>query len=243
VSELGLLIVNADDFGASRGVNRGIGEAHERGIVTSASLMVNRPAAAEAAAYAREHPELAVGLHVELRSWRVRRRPWSVVWSEPRLQQVVARDVAAQLDRFHALMRCDPTHIDSHQHRHRRDSLQPIFLALAHELAVPLRHFDPRIRFCGAFYGQDGTGRPQLAAITPAALVELLEHLPAAVTELCCHPGYGDAQLKAWYREERVHEVRTLCDPLVREAIDRLGITLVSFRELAARGDGELARA
>jgi hypothetical protein len=49
---LRLLIVNADDLGCSRGVNRGIIEAHERGIVTSASLMVNRPAASEAAEYA-----------------------------------------------------------------------------------------------------------------------------------------------------------------------------------------------
>ncbi|MBI3874558.1 MAG: ChbG/HpnK family deacetylase [Verrucomicrobia bacterium] len=42
------LIVNADDFGLSAGVNRGIIEAHERGIVTSASLMVCQPAAADA---------------------------------------------------------------------------------------------------------------------------------------------------------------------------------------------------
>ena len=56
------LIVNADDFGQSPGVNRGIIEAHQHGIVTSASLMVSWPAAAEAAAYgraannAKEHP-------------------------------------------------------------------------------------------------------------------------------------------------------------------------------------------
>ena len=60
------VIVNADDFGRSRGVNRGIVEAHERGIVTSASLMVRWAAAADAAAYARMRPELSVGLHVDL---------------------------------------------------------------------------------------------------------------------------------------------------------------------------------
>jgi predicted glycoside hydrolase/deacetylase ChbG (UPF0249 family) len=47
------LIVNADDFGQSHGVNRGVIEAFENGIVTSASLMVRWPAAVEAAAYAR----------------------------------------------------------------------------------------------------------------------------------------------------------------------------------------------
>ena len=60
------LIVNADDFGQSHGVNRGIMQAHRRGIVTSASLMVRWLAASEAAAYAREHPSLSLGLHVDL---------------------------------------------------------------------------------------------------------------------------------------------------------------------------------
>ena len=45
-----ILIVNADDFGLSAGVNCGIVEAHDKGIVTSASLMVHMPAAAEAVA-------------------------------------------------------------------------------------------------------------------------------------------------------------------------------------------------
>ena len=52
------VIVNADDFGFSSGINRGIVEAHERGVVTSTSLMVDQPAAGEGAAYAREHPGL-----------------------------------------------------------------------------------------------------------------------------------------------------------------------------------------
>jgi predicted glycoside hydrolase/deacetylase ChbG (UPF0249 family) len=242
LSALRLLIVNADDFGCSRGVNRGIAEAHERGIVTSASLMVNRPAAPEAAEYAREHPELAVGLHVEVRRWRVRRRPWSRIWSERSLQRIVARDVALQHERFRALMGRDPSHVDSHQHRHRAEPLRPIFLALAQELRIPLRHYDPRIRFSGAFYGHDGFGRPKPDAITPAALVDLLAEVPAGITELCSHPGYPEG-LKLWYREERVQEIRTLCDPTVREAIERLGIRLVSFRELEPRGGQELVRA
>src|SRR5260370_3831130 len=71
------LIVNADDFGQSPGVNRGIIEAHERGIVTSASLMVRWPAAAEAAAYARLHPRLSVGLHLDFGEWVCRGGGWA----------------------------------------------------------------------------------------------------------------------------------------------------------------------
>jgi chitin disaccharide deacetylase len=54
------LIVNADDLGYTAGVNRGIVEAHERGIVTSTSMMVDRPASAEGAEIARATPSLSV---------------------------------------------------------------------------------------------------------------------------------------------------------------------------------------
>lgn len=58
------LIVNGDDFGLSAGINEGIAAAHEKGILASTSLMVRWPAAA--AAYARTHPELSIGLHLDL---------------------------------------------------------------------------------------------------------------------------------------------------------------------------------
>ena len=57
-----VLIVNADDFGRSPGVNRGVIRGHEQGIVTSATLMVRWPAAAEAAADARDTGR-SVGRH------------------------------------------------------------------------------------------------------------------------------------------------------------------------------------
>ncbi len=56
------LIVNGDDLGASRGVNRGIIEAHQRGILTSTSLMVNAARSEEAAEFGRTAVELSVGL-------------------------------------------------------------------------------------------------------------------------------------------------------------------------------------
>jgi len=56
------LIVNADDFGASEGVNRGIVDCHNRGVVTSTSLMVTGRAVDEAVGLAGDHRDLAVGL-------------------------------------------------------------------------------------------------------------------------------------------------------------------------------------
>ena len=57
------LIFNADDLGASAGINRGIVECHTRGVLTSASLMVTGKAVQEAVEISQAHPKLAVGLH------------------------------------------------------------------------------------------------------------------------------------------------------------------------------------
>lgn len=58
------LIVNADDFGLSSSVNEAVLRAHQAGILTTASLMVNEPGFEEAVRIAREHPSLGVGLHL-----------------------------------------------------------------------------------------------------------------------------------------------------------------------------------
>jgi hopanoid biosynthesis associated protein HpnK len=60
------LIVNADDFGRSRSINAAVVRAHREGILTTASLMVNEPAADEAIVLARQNPKLGVGLHLTL---------------------------------------------------------------------------------------------------------------------------------------------------------------------------------
>src|SRR3954454_6238462 len=80
------VVVNADDLGLSAGVNRGIFEAHERGIVTSASLMVRWAGAREGAAYAKANPRLGVGLHLDFAEWAIRDDQWV------RLYQVVNLD-------------------------------------------------------------------------------------------------------------------------------------------------------
>jgi chitin disaccharide deacetylase len=60
------LIVNADDFGLSRGINRGIIQSHEYGIVTSASLFANGPAFDDALEKITTCPKLGVGVHLNV---------------------------------------------------------------------------------------------------------------------------------------------------------------------------------
>jgi len=219
------LVVNADDFGHSDPVNAGVIDAYERGIVTSASLMVRRSAAEAAAAYARAHPELGLGLHVELGEWEHRNGTW--VASHETAADDVESEVAAQLARFRELVDREPTHLDSHQHVHRRDPARSALLRLGRELGVPVRHFGDA-RYIGDFYGQTDTGGPLPERVTPAALVAILRSLPEGTSELCCHPGKGEIPTSS-YGAERERELRALCDPAVRAAVDEAGIVLATF--------------
>jgi predicted glycoside hydrolase/deacetylase ChbG (UPF0249 family) len=231
------LIVNADDFGQSPGVNRGVIEAHEHGIVTSASLMVRWPAAAEAAALARAHPELSVGLHVDLGEWAYKDEEWAAVYSVVPVEDAAAvtDEIARQLAAFRRLMGKDPTHIDSHQHVHREEPVRSVLTGIAAKLQVPLRHYCPAVRYCGDFYGQARNGEPLLEAISVEGLLRTLAALPGGVTELGCHPGTGD--LESMYDSPRELEVRTLCDPRVRQALAQEDIELRSFRNAADWAD------
>jgi predicted glycoside hydrolase/deacetylase ChbG (UPF0249 family) len=224
------LIVNADDFGQSFGVNRGIIAAHQRGIVTSASLMVRWPAAAEAAAYGRENPKLSLGLHFDLGEWACRDEIWVPLYEvvPTDAAAAVADELSRQLALFRQLVGHDPTHIDSHQHIHRHEPVRSVVMEVVRKLAVPLRHYSPDIRYCGDFYGQTGTGGSLPSAISTAGLIGILAALPSGITELGCHPGEGN-DLNSMYSGERAVELETLCDPRVREAIAVEEIELSSF--------------
>jgi predicted glycoside hydrolase/deacetylase ChbG (UPF0249 family) len=226
------LIVNADDFGQSPGVNRGIIQCFEQGIVTSASLMVRWPDAAPAAEYARAHAGLSVGLHVDLGEWACREGEWAPVYT------VVAEDDAAgveaeisrQLATFRALVGREPTHLDSHQHVHRAGPAHSILVKTSRVLGIPLRHVSP-VRYCGEFYGQTEEGLPWPEGISTERLMQILAALPAGITELGCHPGLGD-DVDSMYLTERAREVQSLCDPRIREALTKEGIDLRSFRDV-----------
>jgi len=227
------LIVNADDFGQSPGINRGIIAAHERGIVTSDSLMVRWPAAAQAASYALAHPKLSVGLHLDLGEWAYQNGEWVRLYQLVNENDAgaVAREAEAQLETFRTLMGKNPTHLDSHQHIHRNEPVRSIVLAMAKRLMVPARGFSPDILYCGDFYGQTDEGQPYHEGISVENLVRILRNLPPGCTELGCHPGCGN-DVNAMYRAERSKEVETLCDPRILTVLRDMDIELVSFGEV-----------
>lgn len=220
------LIVNADDFGASEGTNRGIVECHERGVLTSTSMMVTGAAVDEAVELSRAHPRLAVGLH------------WDVVGEDEREfdlgdHQAVRDEFALQLDRFHELMSRPPTHVDSHRHMHLDDDIRDLFCELVAPLGVPLRG-DGQVRFVGRFYAQWEWGVSDLEHVSARTLEQILrEEVSEGWTELSCHPGYVSDDYNPMYRHEREAELHTLIDPTIRRTIEDLGIALESYETYA----------
>jgi len=217
-----VLVVNADDFGYSSGINRGILDCHERGVVTSTSCMVTGPAVDEAAAMSSENPELSIGLH------------WDVFGEDERdfdLDDVAAvRDeFRRQLERFYELFGRPPTHVDSHRHAHVQEHLMPVFQELVEPLGVPLRG-DGRVTFIGGFYAQWEWKVTQLEYVGVPFLQQLLrEEVVDDWTEVSCHPGYISPGFRSVYASEREEEIRTLTDPRVRETIDELGLRLAHY--------------
>jgi hopanoid biosynthesis associated protein HpnK len=148
------LVVNADDFGISRGVNRGIVDAHRDGLVTSASLMPNLPSAEDALTRASICPDLGLGLHLTLTAGRPLCRPAEVptlVDPDGRFLLLGAllarlstgkvrrddlrRELTAQIE--WALRRgMRPSHLDSHHHVHTHPVVAPIVVGLAREHGI-----------------------------------------------------------------------------------------------------------
>jgi predicted glycoside hydrolase/deacetylase ChbG (UPF0249 family) len=235
-----LLVVNADDFGRSHGINRGVAIAHDQGIVTSASAMVHWPAVEEAADLALERSALSVGLHVDLGEWAYEDGEWRAIYrrvtegDEP----AVAREVDAQVTRFQEVFGRSPTHLDSHQHVHRQEPLRSVLLETGRRLRIPIRDVTPGIVYRGDFYGQTGKGEPTPGAIEVEFLRQLLSTLLPGVTELGCHPA-AEPEVTSTYASERPQELRALCHPHIQAEVLAQGIELRSF---AGLGDAFRAR-
>jgi hypothetical protein len=217
-----LLVVNADDLGYDPEIDRGILEAHARGIVTSATAMVGTPHAAVALAAAPT--TLALGLHAVI---------------DPASDRAAAeRTLRAQLALFRSLSRRDPTHLDSHKHAHAAPAVLAAFAVVARERALPVRALDARMRAAlraggvvtsDHFLG-DAALRP---AWTEVSLAAALRALGEGTTELMAHPGFTPRFARTSFGAEREIELAALCSARAREALAAAGAQLCDYAQLA----------
>jgi hypothetical protein len=249
-----LLIVNADDFGRSAGVDNGIVRAHREGIVTSATFMTNAPSTPHAASLARETPTLDLGVHLVLTYAKPLSDPARIPslvredGSFRRPSELLARPIdrtealieyRAQFARARELVGREPTHIDTHHWVHDHPALWWAVCELGRETGAAARTHTPRQR---DEYRAKGVRTPDHFTrefqhpghIEVTDLLALLSRLEEGVTELMCHPGELDPELLATsaYARERPIELATLTDRRVRDALERERITLATFDEL-----------
>lgn len=285
------LIVNADDLGWTEGVNRGIAEAHRKGLVTSASLLANGVAFESALDVARNNPELGVGVHLNLsdgqpsapaqdvkglldeaglleggpESWLLRIASRSVP-----LEQV-EQEWDAQIQKVRAAG-IAPTHLDGHKHVQMLPGLFEIALRLAKKhgiRAIRVSHEESKLRSALSSAGEQKTsvvlkqgvqarglkllardaremaeraglvttdyfcGIAQTGVLTREGVERLLENLPDGTTELMCHPGYADEELRQTgtrLQESRETELRILTDTGIRKLVATRGIRLINYK-------------
>jgi predicted glycoside hydrolase/deacetylase ChbG (UPF0249 family) len=290
------LIVNADDFGWTNGVNRGIVEAHRRGIVTSTSLLANGTAIGGAVELARETPTLGVGVHLNLSDGppiagaaavgtllnaqktftggpealllKLTRRKLSLDEVEKEWDAQICKICSAGIT---------PTHLDGHKHVHMLPGLFEIALRLAkrHGVgAIRISHEPPQLRAAlssvtnsrrslvwkqsaqakgikllardartqaarsGIATADYFCGIAHTGVLTKEGLARLLRSLPEGTTELMCHPGYADSDLRnsaTRLQHSREQELDIFTDSAIRNLVASEGIRLIDYGRVTGK--------
>jgi predicted glycoside hydrolase/deacetylase ChbG (UPF0249 family) len=251
------IIINADDFGISGSVCAGIVQAIRSGCVTATSAMVCVPGATDHIARWSEMIPGCIGAHLQLTSGR----PILPASEIPSLVQVngvfpVSRrevrapkraEVIAEWEaQIEVLVRLGirPTHIDSHHHVHRLPEVRDAYYEIVSQHGVPARSADPeiteRLRGMGVpctdktLLGWFG-GEVSVLSLLAVIMDGVRGCSDGSVVEVMSHPGLVDDELRrvSRYVEERETELAVLCDPRLRESLQKESLSLCRFGILA----------
>jgi chitin disaccharide deacetylase len=256
------LIVTADDFGLTEGVNRAIGRAHQEGIVTSASLMVSGAAFESAVELARQNPRLDIGLHLDLTN-----KPFALAVRTNKLD--LERRIRSQIEKAIATG-LHITHLDGHKHVHVIPAVLKVIRAVTPEYGIrairtmnvrttgmmSLLHRNPGARAAiiqqflfaegarvawklslpNAMAGPDSFyGIAETGFLDLRAFANIIRELTDGAHEIMCHPGYLDDDLRQTPTRlltQRERELEMLTGREVRDLIRNSGIELISYRNL-----------
>lgn len=222
------VIIHADDFGLHRSVDTAIRLGHERGVISSASILIEGAAAKEAIDIARALPSLDLGLHFTLTGREGGLTRFFADWVRGKMRRA---DVTAALHRQLGMalrtQRLTLSHIDSHQHLH---ALPPIMDAVCRAakdcdircVRVPedgpafarvppsRRAQSAALRVCArlsrrivARYGLTTTdhfsGMAVSGHLTRPTLADYIARAKPGTTEIVCHPGTDNKALSRLY--------------------------------------------
>jgi len=228
------LVINADDFGYSKGVNKGIIKAYKEGVVTSTSVMVDRQAAKEAKTLLK-YQNLSVGLHFNMTDEGIRAQIIKNVLVNFADTNKIRKDFNRQIETFKKITGKLPDHLDGHHHVHTNKKVKPIFEEFSRKHKIPVRAFG-NIKFIDKFFGWNKLQQKDHKRIGVESFINILSKLKDGVNEVMCHPGFPDEELKktgSRYLIEREIEAKTLTDEKVKDYIKKAGFNLVSWKEIS----------
>ncbi|MEE6453141.1 chitin disaccharide deacetylase [Gottfriedia acidiceleris] len=238
------LIVNADDFGYSKGVNYGIIDAHLNGIVNSTTMMMNMYAVEHGIELAKLHPTLGLGVHLVLTAGKPLLSNLKTIvdpngdflknsyWYDNPVINVeeVEKEWDAQIQKFLSYG-LKPSHLDSHHHVHMISILHPVIAKLSQKYDLPVR-VSPKSQIDGItpftdqlltdFYGND----------IPINYFETIQdriNNSAESVEVMVHPALVDNHLKngTSYCFERLTELDILTNSKLPEGVELVKYNIV----------------
>lgn len=237
------LIVNADDFGYSEGVNHGIISAHKNGIVTSCTVMANMPGFEHGMELIKENPTLRCGVHMTLTCYKPILKDHKTIvdengnffrsLSEDLLKNIdleeVYREFKAQIERVRE--RVEITHLDSHHHVHGTEFLKPVIERISKEYKLPIRSALKMTPIEGVDYAEC-LETFYMGNVKEEYFEEHLEEIKShEVADLMCHPAFVDAFLleSSSYNTQRAKEHKVLTSKKVKEFLKNNNIELVNY--------------
>lgn len=228
------LIINADDFGYTKGISQGIIDAHLNGIVTSTTVLMNSTDLMFAAGLAKQCKNLGIGVHLNLTLGKPLTNGETITdesgnfykRTEIRIDNMDKEEIyeewKAQIEKFKRVFNKMPTHLDSHHSVHDLPETVQITERLMKEYNLTSRR-KSEFKFYSGFFGENATRE---------TLIKYLKNnLNENAIEIMTHCGYSDQDLKdkSNYNDFRYKELQVLCDPILKKFIEDKKIKLVTY--------------
>ncbi len=238
---MGRVVFNADDLGLSEGVNKGIIECYENGVVISSSLMTTTIHFEDTVKLIAKHGLTNIGLHFNLTEGEpLLKNHKTIVDKENQFlrdihfaNNVDASEVFAELEaQYLKAVNAGVaiTHMDSHHHIHMTANLRVVFVAFAKKHKLPLRKINKTTRhplrtlkfFNDTIGAKYYTNKISLdfygEGVSEHNLINILEKHKDVDLEIMCHPGYNDAE-NGVYNNERELELKILTSEIIKNRI------------------------
>ncbi|MBI3306286.1 MAG: ChbG/HpnK family deacetylase [Candidatus Omnitrophica bacterium] len=242
-----VLIVNADDCNLTRGVTRAILECHDTGIVSSTTFMANLPVEPSTVRELKKRKNLGLGIHLNITfskpvskagpiksllapngNFRKLAEQFSKL---PRASQVL-EEYSAQIRHFKSIFGVLPDHLDTHHQVHDHPFFFGILIEAAKKSRLPIRRsalMNSRLKMTNVVSPEFTFGNLTAEGYWRAGPLEaILRNLPEGVSEIMCHPGICDRELKtvSSFTTGREAERKLFRAPSLRRLLQSSGIAL-----------------